>query len=35
MVAGGQTEITNVSNMACSRFLVSNNEDDNAEATVR
>lgn len=35
MVAGRQTEITNVSNVACSRFLVSNDEDDNEEGTVR
>lgn len=34
MVAGGQTEITNVSNVACGRFLVSNDEDDNEEETV-
>lgn len=35
MVAGGQTEITNVSNVACSRLFVSNEEDDNEEGTVR
>ena len=34
MVAGGQTEVTNGSNMACSRFLASNDEDDNEEGTV-